>query len=287
MTTRRRSSSERVVTGAGRQYHLDVGPGDVAETVILCGEPERAARLATRFERVEVERRQREFVTITGRRGGQRLTVCATGIGADNTEIAVVELCQVTSAPTLIRAGSCGAIQDHLRLGDLVISSAALRLEATSLAYVPEGYPAAAHPEVVMALIAACARAKLPHHVGLTATAAGFYGAQGRHIPRFPPRRAAIVDELRTLGVLNFEMEASALFTLASLRGLRAGAVCAVYAQRREGELATDAERAAAEARCIDAALGAVEILGAMDRARRTRPHWHPGLGLAPRKAKK
>jgi hypothetical protein len=81
-----RSSADRPAGGSGRAYHLDVGPGDVAPCILLVGDPARAEKVARRFERVEVERRHREFVTLTGPYRGAPLTVTATGIGADNTE---------------------------------------------------------------------------------------------------------------------------------------------------------------------------------------------------------
>jgi uridine phosphorylase len=244
-----------------RQYHLDCAPGDLAPRILLCGDPERAARVAARFSRVRRERRHREFVTLTGTWKGRELTVLGTGIGADNTEIAVVELSQVVRDPVLVRIGSCGALRKGIRLGDLVITTGAVRLENTSSFFVPDGYPAVAHHEVVRALVDGCRDLGIPHHVGLTATAPGFYGAQSRRVPGFEPRFKDLPGELGRLNVLNFEMEASALLTLASIRGLRAGAVCAVYAQRTRGTFATAAGRRAAEERVIDAGLAALERL--------------------------
>lgn len=273
-------SAEIVKTPEGRQYHIGVAPGEVAPYVMLVGDPARAAKVARRFERVELERRSREFVTITGVFEGAPLTVTATGIGTDNTEIAVIELCQCVERPTFLRVGSSGALAAGIALGDLVISTGAVKLEATSSWFVPEGYPSVASHEVVLALVEGAARTGARHHVGLTATACGFYGAQGRAVPGFPPRDPELPEKLAAVGVLNMEMEASLLFTLAQLRGVRAGAVCAIYADRTKNAFVDTDAKDAAEARCIECALEAIRTLRRMDRARGDEPRWRPSHGL-------
>jgi uridine phosphorylase len=261
-----------------RQYHVGVAPGEVAPSIILVGDPERVGRVAAAFDRVQLERRHREYVTITGEHEGLRVTVVGTGMGPDNTEIAVVELCQCVEDPVMIRCGSSGALQEEIALGDLVISSGAFRLETTSLAFVGEGYPAIAHPEVLLALIEAAHESSRPFHVGITATAPGFYGAQGRAVPGFPSRRRGIADALARQGVKNLEMETSCLFTLASLRGFRAGAVCAAYASRARNQFIDEATRGAAEHACTSTGLRALHLVARMDGERGDRPHWYPGL---------
>ena len=169
---------------------------------------ERGAR-RKRFDSVRGTWEKREFVTVTGVWKGLPVTIMATGIGCDNTEIAVVELSSLVEDATLIRAGSCGGLQEHLELGDLVVTWGAVRLETTSLNYVPEGYPAVAHPEVSQALLEAAKQLELPHHFGMTATTAGFYGAQGRANEHFAPRDPKVVDRLARIGVMNLEMETS------------------------------------------------------------------------------
>jgi len=220
----------------GRQYHIGLARGELAETVLLCGDPARAERVAGLFDRVRLSRTHREFLTHTGSWKGVPLSVMSTGIGADNTEIAVIECSRIASSPTFIRIGSCGALQKNIRMGELIISSGAVRLENTSTFFVHEGYPAMAHYEVLMALVAAAESVKAPYQVGLTATAPGFYGAQCRQVEGFPLRDPGLIDSLARQGVLNYEMETSALFSLACLGGFRAGSVCAVYAQRPAGK---------------------------------------------------
>lgn len=274
-------SAQVVRTAEGRQYHIGVAPGEVAERILLVGDPARADKVAARFDSVRLRRTSREYVTITGEYRGAPLTVTATGIGCDNTEIAVIELTQCVERPTFIRVGSCGALAPGIELGDLVISTGAVRLESTSTYFVPEGYPAVAHHEVVLALLEATA--DLPDrraHAGLTATAAGFYGAQGRNVPGFPPRDPELPARLAAIGVKNMEMECSLLFTLAQLRGLRAGAVCAVYANRGADTFVDTDLKDRAEAAAIEAGLGAVEVLRRMDATRGAGAFWRPGLGL-------
>jgi uridine phosphorylase len=273
------TSSEHIQDAEGRQYHIGLAPGEVADFVMLVGDPARATRVAGLLDDIELERRHREYVTYTGSHQGLRLSVMATGMGPDNTEIAVIELCQCVRQPTMIRCGSSGGLQRTVALGDLVIAKAAYRLEHTSLQYVGEGYPAVADLEVVLALIQVAEELGLRYHVGITATASGFYGAQGRHLPGFPPRYPHLLAELERQGVLNFEMETSCLLTLASLRGFRAGAVCAVYASRHQDAFISHEDQNAAELYCIMTGLHAFHYLAALDQQRGDKPHWHPGLG--------
>lgn len=273
-------SAERVQDAEGRQYHIGLAPGEVARHIMLVGDPARATRVAGLFERVELERRSREYVSYTGIHEGLRVTVMGTGMGAGPTEIAVVELCQVVERPVMIRCGSSGALQPDMHLGELVVSQAALRLENTTRYFVDEGYPAVADPQAVLALAAAAEAGGTRYHVGVTATAPGFYGAQGRKVPGFTPREPDIVARLAAQGVKNLEMETATLLTLASLRGFPAGAVCAVYATRHDNVFITPAQKDAAELACVRAGLHALHTLDAMEQARGDRPVWHPGLPL-------
>ncbi|MEM4728865.1 MAG: nucleoside phosphorylase [Thermoplasmata archaeon] len=261
-----------------RQYHIALAPGELAESILLCGDPARAERVAGLFDEGLLTRKHREFVTHTGRWRGLGISVMSTGIGPDNTEIALVEISRICRSPVLIRIGSSGALRPEVRIGDLIISTGAVRLENTSTFFVHEGYPAIAHHEVVLALLTAAVRKKVRHHLGLTATAPGFYGAQCRKVEGFPLRWPGLIDELAGEGVLNLEMETSALLTLAALRGFRAGAVCAVYAHRPSGKFAGERERWEAEGRCVEVGMEALRILHKMDEEKRRagREHWVP-----------
>jgi uridine phosphorylase len=230
-----------------------------------------------RFQ-VELERRRREFVTYTGKHGGLRLSVVAIGMGAGNAEIAVVELCQCVDRPTMIRCGTSGGLSKEVGLGDLVIAQGAYRLEDTSLQYVGEGCPAVADLEITLSLIEAADRLGMPYHVGITATAAGFYGAQGRALAGFSPRHPGTLKDLARQGVKNMEMETSCLLTLASLRGVRAGAVCAVQASRHERRFISPENKEIAEHRRVSVGLEAFDILARLDRERGAKRYWYPGL---------
>lgn len=275
-------SAQQVHDEEGFQYHVGVKPGDVARRIMLVGDPARADKVASRFDSIRVRRENREYVTITGPYCGHDMTVTATGIGTDNTEIAVIELSQCVEDPTFLRVGSCGALQQRIKLGDLVVSTGALKLESTSNHFVPEGFPSLAHHEVILALLEAGRGVDdRAIHTGVTATACGFYGAQGRTIPGFPPRDADLPAKLAQYGVTNMEMEASLLFTLANLRGVRAGAVCAVFADRGADTFVDTALKEAAEAAAIELGLAAFEVLRRMDEAKGDAAHWTPSAGLS------
>ena len=251
----------------GRQYHIALERGELAEHILLVGDPGRVAKVAARWDGVELERSNREITTATGTYRGMRVSCMSTGMGTDNVEIVLAEVMEITDAPALIRIGSSGALQPEIALGDLIVSTGAVRLENTTDFYVHPGYPAIAHRDVVWALEAACRQLGVRHHVGLTATASGFYAPQGRQMRTLPVRYPELADELRRQRVANLEMESSALFVLAHLAGLRSGTICAAYAQRADGTFLEGAAKEAAEARCIDAGLAGIHLLWQADTA--------------------
>ena len=271
----------RIATPIGeRQYHIGLGPGELAEYILLPGDPDRSARIGSRFDSIELERQHREFATVTGTYRGQRVSVVSTGIGTDNVEIVVAEILAITERPTFIRVGSCGALQPEMALGDLAITTGAVRLESTTSFFVHDGYPAVAHYEAVVALVEAAERLGHRYHVGVTATAPGFFGAQGRPIPELPIRYPDLAEDMARQRVMNFEMEASALLVLATLARCRAGVVCAVYANRTTGEFVSGDLKNEAEAACVDTGLESLAILAEMDRQKRTAEtdRWRPSL---------
>ena len=274
-------SDRRIAIPAGeRQYHIGLGPGELAEYILLPGDPDRTSRIASRLESIELEQRHREFATVTGRFRGERVSVVSTGIGTDNVEIVVAEILAITERPTFIRVGSCGALQPEMSLGDLAITTGAVRLESTTSFFVHDGYPAVADYEAVVALIEAAERLGHRYHVGITATAPGFFGAQGRPIPQLPIRYPDLAEDMARQRVMNFEMEASALLVLASLARCRAGVVCAVYANRTTGDFVSGDQKDAAEAACVETGLESLLILADMDRQKREAgtDRWRPSL---------
>jgi len=263
-----------------RQYHIGLGPGELAEYILLPGDQDRVELVAERLTDIEMRQRHREFASITGRFRGRRISAVSTGIGADNVEITLVEILAITKHPTFIRIGSCGVLQDGIELGDLVVTTGAVRLEATTSFFVHDGYPAVADYGAVAALVEAAHRLGYPVHTGITATAPSFFGAQGRPIPQIPIRFPDLATEMRDQGVINFEMEASALLVLAGLAGCRAGVVCTAFAQRTTGRFVQGEQMDRAEAACIDTGLEALGLLAEMDEAVTAAGarHWRPSL---------
>ncbi|MBP1921585.1 uridine phosphorylase [Halorubrum alkaliphilum] len=263
---------------AEKQYHLEVGPDDVADAVLLPGNPERVDKVTALWDAHEEVAHHREYRTATGAYDDAPISVTSTGIGSPSATIAVEELARV-GVETFIRVGSCGAIQPEMDVGDLVITTGAVRQEGTSDEYVREDYPASADGEVVSALVAAAERLGHDYHMGITMSADSFYAGQGR--PGFEGFEAAgsdaLVEELREANVKNVEMEASAILTVANVYGLRAGAVCSVYANRVTGEFRTEGETRAAETASL-----AVKLLARMDEIKRESgaDRWHAGLSL-------
>jgi uridine phosphorylase len=255
-----------------RQYHIALERGELSEYILLVGEPDRAPKVAERFDSIELTRSNREITTVTGMYRGMRLSVMSTGMGPDNVEIVLAEALDITDQPAFVRIGSSGGLQPEIELGDLVVSTGAVRLENTTDYYVHPGYPAIAHRDVVRALDEACRELGYRYHVGITATASGFFAPQGRAMRTLPVRYPDLSEELRRQGVLNLEMESSALFVLAGLAGSRAGTVCAVYAQRTAGTFIEDADKEAAEARCIDAGLAGIHRLWGNDQGGESPP---------------
>src|SRR6056297_1547204 len=260
------------------QYHIEVGEEDVADAVLLPGNPERIEKITQFWDSADEKAKHREYRTVTGDYEGTPISVTSTGIGSPSATIAVEELARV-GADTFTRVGSCGAIQPEMDVGDLVITTGGMRQEGTSKAYVRDEYPATADFEIVSALVAAAERLGYDYHTGVTMSADSFYSGQGR--PGFEGFEAAgsdeLVENLKEANVKNIEMEASAIMTLANIYGLRAGAVCSVFANRETGEFLTEGENRAAETASL-----AVKLLAKMDeiKAENDVERWHPGLSL-------
>ena len=126
----------------------------------------------------------------------------------------------------------------------------------------------------------ACEKKKYKYHMGLTASASGFYGAQGRKIPGIPLRFPNLQDEMTNLNVANFEMESSTLFTLCNVKGVRSSTICAIYAARLKNKFIDQKTKKKAEKACIVAGLDAFTELEKMDKQKKKKKkkYWHPGL---------
>ncbi len=215
----------------GLQYHIKCKPGDIGEYVLLPGDPKRVPKIAELWDEAWKVAENREYVVYTGYVDGIKVSACSTGIGGPSTAIAVEELARC-GAHTLIRVGTSGSFQDHVEVGDLVITTGAVRFEGTTKTYVMPEYPAVAHYEVVLALIEACKKLGYRFHVGITRTSDGFYSCHPEPGGSFRNYWQSWMKELfmdfRRANVLNAEMEAAVVLTLCNLFGLRGGAVCVV-----------------------------------------------------------
>ena len=217
----------------GRMYHVGLRKRDVGRIAFLPGDPDRVPRIAEHFDRAKEVASHREYTTWSGTVGGERVISTSTGIGGPAAAIAIEELARL-GVQVMIRVGTCGAISPLARVGSVIIADAAVRMDGTSVQYVEPGYPAAATPGIVMALRDAAVSLGKRHLVGITASTDSFYVGQGRSGYRgyFPSARANLVRDLRRARVLCFEMEASTLFTLGRLFGLKTGALFAAVASR-------------------------------------------------------
>jgi uridine phosphorylase len=268
--------ADRPQTKEGYQYHIACKPGDVARYVLLPGDPERVPKISSLWDEIKEIAFHREYKTHTGKYKGVPISCTSTGIGAPSTAIAIEELAAI-GADTFIRVGSTGAIQPGIEIGDLIIAKAAVRLEGTSKQYVRVEYPASADYEVTLALIEAAEALGVRYHVGITASTDSFYVGQARPGLNgyFPSFAKHLIDDLRQAKVTNFEMEAATLFTLANIYGLRAGCVCAVFANRITNEFGKMGEKEAAMV-----ANEAVKILHEWDeeKEKKRKKYWFPSL---------
>jgi len=232
---------------SGKQYHVQLKPGDIPRYVLLPGDPGRVPKIASLRDEAREIARNREYVTRVGKYKGVPIASTSTGVGPSNVEIVLVELSRV-GADTFIRVGSCGAIHEDIPVGSVIITYAAHKLDGVSLKWAPEGYPAVASLSVTLALIQAAESLGIEYFVGLTASSDSFYIGQERPVNGYiPGRMRGLIDELRSVKVLNFEMETSALYVISRILGLRAGAVEAVFANRVTGEFEKRGELEAAK----------------------------------------
>jgi uridine phosphorylase len=232
-------------------YHLALRQGllEGARLALLPGDPGRVEHIATAapLERARELASKREYRTWIAYAAGQPVLVTSTGIGGPSASIAIDELAQL-GVTTFIRVGTTGAIQPHVDVGDVIVTTGAVRLDGASTQYAPIEYPAVAHHEVVGALLAAARAAGVTGRPGVTCTTDTFYPGQERYdsFSGYVPRRfQGITEEWRRLGVLNYEMEAATLLTMASAMGLRAGCAAGVVVNRTRSEHVTaeDLER--------------------------------------------
>jgi uridine phosphorylase len=213
------------------QYHIGLDEGDVAPYVLLPGDPGRVPVVAALWDEARHVATNREYTTYTGVYRGVPITCTSTGIGAPSTSIAMEELARC-GARTFIRIGTCGTFQDDVANGDMIVFDGAVRLDGASRLYAPLEYPAVAHHEVVTAAVEAGDALGYRYHVGLTRSADTFYAGHSRPGSSYggywQSWWAGQFEDLKRQNVVGAEMEASLIFVLARLWGLRAGGVSVV-----------------------------------------------------------
>lgn len=267
-------SSELIINSDGSIFHLHIKPEELADTVILVGDPGRVELVASFFDSREFIRSSREFVTVTGSYKGKRITVLSTGIGTDNIDIVINELDALanidlqTREPkkehrklTILRIGTSGAIQPEIPLGSFVFSHISvgcdgllnwyanrdsislLDMEHAFTKHVnwPEQLPAPYFAKASQSLISLFEDVTVK---GVTISASGFYGPQGR-VLRLPLAMPDMVQKFESFSfkgdkITNFEMEGSAIAGLCALLGHDAATVCCIIANRHLHESQPD-----------------------------------------------
>ena len=267
-------SSELIINGDGSIFHLHLKPEQLADIVILVGDPGRVAMIAEYFDSRECEVSNREFLTVTGTYKGKRMTVMSTGIGIGNIDISVTELDALANIDfktrqvkeefrqlTLVRLGTSGAIQQDINVGEVIFSRTSLGFDGLLSYYagrdgvcdldleaafsehtawdkkLPAPYFVDAHNDLYELF-------KDSTREGITIAAPGFYAPQGRWV-RIQPHDLKLNEKIESFRygerrITNFEMEGSALAGLASLMGHRAATICTIIAQRVAKDACTD-----------------------------------------------
>lgn len=197
-----------------KQPHIGVDATQVAPLVIVCGEPDRANRIAALFDHAELVSENREYRLFTGAYKGVPVSVCSTGIGAPSMIIAIEELkqCGVTH---VVRVGSAGAMQSGIGLGELIVAEGAVRDEGGSKSYVEASYPAYASFSLLNALDNYLASQTNAYHFGVVRSHDSFYTDD----------EEAICHYWNKKGILGADMETSALFAVGRLRGLEVASI--------------------------------------------------------------
>lgn len=268
------AESELIINDRGAIYHLDLRPEEMATNVITVGDPDRVEKISKHFDKIEVKRQHREFVTHTGTIGGKRISVMSTGIGPDNIDIVLNEIDALvninfetrTINPTLkqlniIRIGTSGSLQADIPIDSFVAGTHGLGLDNLMNFYKWEHNDE--EKELIQAFvtqtqlhsqfnpyIAGASMNLLKHftdgyHQGITVTCPGFYGPQGR-ILRLPISNPHLIDRLSDFSygehrISNFEMESSAIYGLGRVLGHNCLALNAIIANRVNKNFSKDA----------------------------------------------
>ena len=217
-----------------KQFHIQCVEGDVGRYVLLPGDPGRCEAIARHFDNPVHVGMNREYNVWTGTLLGEKVSVCSTGIGGPSAAIAMEELVKI-GADTFIRVGTCGGIDLNVKPGDVVVATASIRFEHTSLEYAPIEFPAVGDFDVISALKSASEELGFNTHAGVVHCKDSFYG---QHSPESSPVYYELLqkwESWKRLGVKASEMESAALYVVAAALGVRCGSSFhAVWNQERE-----------------------------------------------------
>ena len=265
------AASELVLNPDGSVYHLNLLPEEIADKIILVGDPDRVPKVSKYFDRVEIKKNKREFYTHTGTLRGERITVMSTGIGTENIDIVMNELDALVNidlvnkefktehkALELFRLGTCGSVNPEVEVDNMLVTKNVVGLDGLLHFYQDykfenefsrnfmQNFPY----EKIKPMLYFSDWAedisdyyKDAKYHGNTATFPGFYAPQGRQL-RLKALDDQFLETLNELGVTNFEMETSAIYGLSKLLGHKALTVNSVIANRRRGEFSADHQAA-------------------------------------------
>jgi uridine phosphorylase len=262
--------SELILNNDGSIYHLNLLPEDIAETIILVGDPDRVPAVSKYFDSIELKKQKRELITHTGFIGHKRLTVLSTGMSTDNIDIVINELDALANIDfktrtlkskikslEMIRVGTAGGLQKEIPLDSIVVSKNAIGLDGLANFYQLEFnreeielQKKFAHAFQAIPSIQNCYAIEgdpflinlfgQQHIIGTTVTCPGFYAPQGR-ILRGQPKIKHFPEQLTQLGMSNFEMETSGIYTMGRVLGHKTCSLSAIVANRCTQLFSTDA----------------------------------------------
>ncbi len=207
-----------------KMMHVGLCEGDIAQTVLLPGSPERSLAIASRLEHVEEKAYHREYRTFTGSLEGMPVSVCSTGMGGPSMSIAVEELYQL-GARTMIRVGTCLPVQKHITRGSLIIPNGAVRMEGVADQYLPPEFPAVPDVDLVDLLSQSAEELHHPWEIGTCITRASFYTPFDL---TERPLGATLSDIWKSYvkgGALCTDMESAVLFIVAGCLGVRSASL--------------------------------------------------------------
>lgn len=261
------AASELVLNKDGSVYHLNLLPEDIAEKIILVGDPDRVPKVSAYFDTIEIKKNKREFYTHTGTLRGERISVMSTGIGTENIDIVMNELDALVNIDLkkkefktehtslqLFRMGTCGSVNPDVQVDNMLVTQNVVGLDGLMNFYQDYSFenefsknflekfpyekikPMLYFSEWSKDLGEIFKDAK--YH-GNTATFPGFYAPQGREL-RLKALDDKFLETLNDLGITNFEMETSAIYAFSKLLGHQAITVNNVIANRRRGEFSAD-----------------------------------------------